>query len=125
MESELVDKEGFPRSDIDVYAIRHARLNIIRLRNDLHDVTQTLHSALLRLHQGRTVATPTPQQLNAQATHSEKETLHPTPFALIDAVAPDSPAASAGLLINDKLLKFGPIHSGNHEKLSALAHAQR
>ena len=28
MEEPLVDAEGFPRSDIDVYQVRHARSNI-------------------------------------------------------------------------------------------------
>ena len=28
MEDALVDEEGFPRSDIDVYQVRHARHNI-------------------------------------------------------------------------------------------------
>ena len=34
MQTALVDEEGFPRADIDVYAVRHARVRIIELRND-------------------------------------------------------------------------------------------
>ena len=35
MEEQLVDEEGFPRNDIDVYQVRHARHRIICIRNDL------------------------------------------------------------------------------------------
>jgi hypothetical protein len=30
MHEQLVDGEGFPRADIDVYSVRYARANIIR-----------------------------------------------------------------------------------------------
>ena len=36
MQSPLVDREGFPRADIDVFAVRHARVKIIELRNDMN-----------------------------------------------------------------------------------------
>ena len=35
MTEPLIDGEGFPRSDIDVYQVRHARSNISRKKNDL------------------------------------------------------------------------------------------
>src|ERR1700730_284446 len=35
MRQPLVDREGFPRDDLDVWAVRHARVRIIELRNDL------------------------------------------------------------------------------------------
>ena len=35
IDTPLVDSEGFPRADIDVWAVRHARVRIIELRNDL------------------------------------------------------------------------------------------
>ena len=34
MDTPLVDHEGFPRDDIDIWAVRHARVRIIELRND-------------------------------------------------------------------------------------------
>lgn len=35
MEDALVDQEGYPRNDIDVYKVRQARNRIICIRNDL------------------------------------------------------------------------------------------
>ena len=40
----LVDSEGYPRSDVDVYTVRHTRAQIIRLRNDLGEKMVRLRS---------------------------------------------------------------------------------
>jgi hypothetical protein len=42
----LVDAQGFPRSDIDVYAIRHARTALIRARNDREAIVDELARCL-------------------------------------------------------------------------------
>src|ERR1700722_20801667 len=42
----LVDSEGFPRADIDVYAVRHARVKIIELKNDLRSVMDEIARGL-------------------------------------------------------------------------------
>lgn len=34
MNSSLITLDGFPRDDIDVLAVRHARVRLIELRND-------------------------------------------------------------------------------------------
>ena len=44
-----------------------------------------------------------------------------SPFAEIDEVAEEGPAASAGLRVGDLLLKFGALTSRNHDGLRALA----
>ncbi|KAI0927158.1 hypothetical protein AcV5_007768 [Taiwanofungus camphoratus] len=46
LNSPLLDPEGFPRSDIDVWAVRHARVRIIELRNDLSALMDTIMTAL-------------------------------------------------------------------------------
>jgi 26S proteasome regulatory subunit N4 len=43
------------------------------------------------------------------------------PFAKIDSIAPNSPAAIAGLRVNDKIRKFATINWANHDKLSKVA----
>ena len=43
------------------------------------------------------------------------------PFATIDEVAEDGPAAAAGVQVGDKLLMFGHVHARNHDGLRALA----
>jgi 26S proteasome regulatory subunit N4 len=42
------------------------------------------------------------------------------PFALVNGVAPDSPASTAGLLRGDKILQFGDITSSVKDSLSSI-----
>lgn len=87
MQSPLIDPEGFPRADIDVWEVRHARVRIIELRNDLKDVMDLIMKGL----QG--VYDPTLVVDAPKGGASNLSELHP--FAQVNGVAPGSPAASA------------------------------
>lgn len=50
MKDSLVDKDDFPRNDIDVYAVRQARSAIIKLENDAKDLVNKMQSKLEELH---------------------------------------------------------------------------
>ena len=41
---------GFPRADIDVYQVRHARHSIRTKSNDLKDVLKKIESGLHNIH---------------------------------------------------------------------------
>ncbi|KIK52062.1 hypothetical protein GYMLUDRAFT_979542 [Collybiopsis luxurians FD-317 M1] len=110
MQSPLVDADGFPRPDIDIYAVRGARVRIIELRNDLKDVTAAIGKALEAVYD-RSQAQPAE---SSKGRESEKEggSEEPRPFAKVDGVVPGSPAADAGLCREDLIIKFGQlIHS--------------
>ncbi|KIO25709.1 hypothetical protein M407DRAFT_243994 [Tulasnella calospora MUT 4182] len=105
MTTELVDNEGFPRGDIDVYTVRHARVRIIELRNDLKAITDEIAVALQAVFNS---AEPEPAAAEASAgSHEEPEALKP--FARVDGIAPGSPANEAGLIREDLLLTFGGL----------------
>ncbi|GJE98269.1 26S proteasome regulatory subunit [Phanerochaete sordida] len=100
MQSPLVDAEGFPRDDIDVWQVRHARVRIIELRNDLRDVMDSIANALQGVYDPKLAA------------EKEQEVSSPSrllPFAKVNGVAPNSPAATAGLLREDLILSFGSL----------------
>ncbi|KAG6820723.1 hypothetical protein H0H93_012776 [Arthromyces matolae] len=108
MQTPLVDADGFPRADIDVYAVRSARVRIIELRNDLAAVTDQIAKAL------ETIYSPT--NGSKEDTSGDQR-----PFARVNSVAPGSPAAQAGLQSDDLLLKFGPLdHQACSSSLSPL-----
>ncbi|KAF9614604.1 hypothetical protein IFM89_019581 [Coptis chinensis] len=49
----LLDFEGFPRSDIDVHAVRAQRHHLAELRNDHKDITNKIEESLQVLHSAR------------------------------------------------------------------------
>ena len=87
MQSPLIDPEGFPRADIDIWEVRHARVRIIELRNDLRDVMDSIMKGL----QG--VYNPALVEEKTESPAPNPFGLHP--FARVDDVAPGSPAAAA------------------------------
>lgn len=54
LKGPLVDEEKFPRSDIDVYAVREARHRIYCLQNDHKEVELEIEKALHDIHQKTT-----------------------------------------------------------------------
>lgn len=64
----LVDEEGFPRSDIDVHAVREARHHLICLQNDYRDAQRRLEELMFRLHAEFSRSGPE-QQAQTPAVH--------------------------------------------------------
>ncbi|GAA97042.1 uncharacterized protein L969DRAFT_96929 [Mixia osmundae IAM 14324] len=113
LNSALVDREGFPRADVDISAILEARARIRVIRNDL----KTIEGNLARLLQDvfQTSGDDAQVYLNGSAST-------PDPFALVKSVDAGSPAASAGLHEGDKIIRFaatGP-HPVPAESLQAV-----
>ncbi|KAH8989606.1 hypothetical protein EDB86DRAFT_3065418 [Lactarius hatsudake] len=127
MRQPLVDREGFPRSDLDVWAVRHARVRIIELRNDLtalmDEIAKTLETIYSRSltppMEGRGDGTTV---MGTEAAPSE-----PLPFARVNGVAPGSPAADAGLQREDLIVKFGELRhpQPNLQGLAAVVAGKR
>ena len=131
MDQPLIDRSGFPRSDVDVAAARTSRNMVHRLRNDHKDIMKEIENALHAVHdetrkQTSTLQKPQEQEgesstLNRMEQEEDKKKVpSKKPFALVNAVAPDSPADISGLKRNDKVIQFGHIHAENHDRLQAL-----
>ena len=88
MQEPLVDREGFPRADIDVWAVRHARVRVIELRNDLSALMGEIGKALESVYDPA-LAAPAGEHADEEARDALR------PFAKVNAVAPGSPAADA------------------------------
>ena len=87
----LVDGEGFPRADIDVWAVRTARVKVIELRNDIRDVMDAIGRALEGVYDpSSTVVTDSSSRIKKVP---KPESLKP--FTKVESVAPGSPASEA------------------------------
>jgi 26S proteasome non-ATPase regulatory subunit 9 len=117
MTAKLVDKDGYPRADVDVYRVRHLRQELVCLRNDLKAINEQISKSLEALH-----ALP-PDLRDAFDKLAVKPDTRPavaapapvaapaltSPFALVDQVSTGSPAEEAGIRVGDKIAVFGPL----------------
>ncbi|OAQ34007.1 hypothetical protein K457DRAFT_192842 [Linnemannia elongata AG-77] len=126
MNDQLVDSNGFPRSDIDLVVVRTARSNIIRLKNDMKALMQQIEEAL-HAEQELAGAASVESSSAGSATVTDEAAAERSlpPFARVNAVAPDSPAREAGLVQGDRIVVFGTVNANTSNTLPTLsAHVQ-
>ena len=93
MTTPLVDREGFPRADLDIYAIRRARVRIIELRNDLKNIMDEIGKALERIYDpSRANVAPSTEGASLAPISGMEPEGSLQPFARVDGVSPGSPA---------------------------------
>lgn len=120
----LVDAEGFPRSDVDIPAVLAQRRKLAELRNDHKDITnkidknlEVLHSTKLsRNEQSIARSSGTSVSLHSGLSQNdpmEEDLVTRLPFAMIDEITDDSPAAVDGLQLGDEIVKFGSVEAGD------------
>jgi 26S proteasome non-ATPase regulatory subunit 9 len=129
MNTSLVTRDGFPRADIDVAQIRTTRSRIIYLRNDYKDLMATIEK---RLHEHFASLPDEPTTNGAMngtngdarpagMPHDFVPARIDPPFAKVDSIVNDSPAASAGLQVGDEIRNFGYVNKENHNGLRRVA----
>ncbi|XP_014714210.1 26S proteasome non-ATPase regulatory subunit 9 [Equus asinus] len=122
MNEPLVDCEGYPRSDVDLYQVRTARHNIVCLQNDHKAVMKQVEEALHQLHardkekQARDMAEAQKEAMNCSL--GQNEGLSPLQaFAKVNSISPGSPASIAGLQVDDEIVEFGSVNTQNFQSL--------
>ncbi|KAJ2940876.1 hypothetical protein O0L34_g10136 [Tuta absoluta] len=129
MHDPLVDSEGYPRTDIDVYKVRHARHNIICLQNDHKAIMRRIEQGLAEVHAELRPdgVNQAPLNQNGSAftnghalngvSHSGDDIMsireNDVGFATITFVHEGSPADVAGLQPQDEVFQFGSINIHN------------
>ncbi|XP_027339493.1 26S proteasome non-ATPase regulatory subunit 9 isoform X3 [Abrus precatorius] len=136
LSGNLVDSQGFPRSDIDIPVVRAERRRLAELRNDHKEMTAKINQNIQILHSARlgtwaspfknsdTVASMPQNVLLRQSPNSmDVDVLVSRPFAMVDEIADASPAVEDGLQLGDQILKFGSVEAGDNllQRLSSEA----
>ncbi|KAL8171207.1 hypothetical protein V2J09_023011 [Rumex salicifolius] len=124
LEGNLVDSEGFPRSDIDIQSVRADRRRLSVLKNDHKNLTESINHNIELLHSSKVVRKPSnlpaAEQVGLGHATGDVDMITDIPFAMVDEIAEASPVAEDGLHLGDQILKFGTIESGDN-LLSQLA----
>uniref|UniRef100_A0A8C9L6D7 26S proteasome non-ATPase regulatory subunit 9 n=1 Tax=Pavo cristatus TaxID=9049 RepID=A0A8C9L6D7_PAVCR len=118
MDGPLVDAEGFPRADIDLYQVRTARHSIACLQNDHKALMKQVEEALHQLH-AREKEKHARDEAEARA-EAMSQSLPPA-FAKVNAVTPESPASTSGLQVDDEIVEFGSVNAQNFKSLQNIA----
>eukprot|EP00070_Physeter_catodon_P049155 XP_028356049.1 26S proteasome non-ATPase regulatory subunit 9-like isoform X1 [Physeter catodon] len=119
LHSKLVDEQGFPRADIDIYAVRGARHRIACLKTDYREVRTQIEKSLHDLHGRGAVRVKRAAPAAAGPVLDEEELKRAlrecpySPFATIDELHERSPAATGGLRLGDLVLRVGPLSIPN------------
>ncbi|BFZ14385.1 hypothetical protein BsWGS_17424 [Bradybaena similaris] len=116
----LVDAEGFPRSDIDVYSCRHARHQISCLQNDHITVMKQIEEELVNIHQEARGKHGNHELSDHNMTDAHNEASIKVPFAVVDRVDFGSPAANGGFEVGDELVEFGSVTFDNFVNLQSV-----
>ncbi|WWD17211.1 hypothetical protein CI109_101649 [Kwoniella shandongensis] len=126
-QTSLVDPEGYPRGDIDIYAIRHARSALVRLQNDRIEVTDRLGLALQNAFAPSSSSSAQPnghsETVNGHKPASaagEEPSWPERPVARVNTVASGSPAADAGLRPADLIYSFEGVTADSPGGIQAI-----
>lgn len=134
MNDPLVDKEGFPRADVDLYQVRSLRQRVTMLLNDSKEKQKEVEEHLAKLHAlgpaalipekpsfpsstssssttSSRVAAAAPLSAPSVSSASPPEGMVFRPFALVDDVSEASPASRAGLMKGDRIAGIGTLVS--------------
>ena len=144
LKGNLIDKDGFPRSDIDVHGVRIIRNERARAQTDyklvMGDIEETLHCMHKHMEELKLIGVNVDKVLAAQdgrpkadgsrkdsqgSKHNSSISVEQNvegliPFAEVRSVAIGSPSADAGMRCGDLILSVGHVHASNHRNLRAV-----
>lgn len=117
LNGNLIDKEGFPRADIDIHAIRLLRNEYARLQNDHKSVMLDIEKSLKKFMSLPNKASHNSPKLRSSLISEkfkDQQNLQDNgpesiPFFRVDAVEGGSPAEISGLRVGDLISKFSHI----------------
>jgi 26S proteasome non-ATPase regulatory subunit 9 len=117
MTGKLVDTEGYPRADLDLYKVKSTRQKINCLQNDFKHLMERMEQELIKIHANKEESV---NHTSTNITNNLQSEKH-KPFLKVTQVDFGSPSFEAGFKLNDKIVQFGPFTISNTRNLSEIA----
>lgn len=129
IKDSLIDADGFPRGDIDIYNIRQKRHRLSEINYDYKQLMKRIESLTKDMFALKPLTSNSEEAVHADPTapsHSvaSKHTAIPAalgPMAVLDEIILDSPAFSAGVRNGDRLLQFGHVTHATPNYMQSIA----
>eukprot|EP01031_Cornospumella_fuschlensis_P035168 gene35168-42598_t len=127
LKDPLVDAEDFPRGDIDIYNVRGKRLRLSGINYEHKELMKQIETLVHRIYElgpseDTTSSDETGAKLSMPSTiFNAPEVMLLGPIAKLDEILEGSPAAEAGIVDGDLLMKFGSITSNTADALPSIA----
>ena len=120
IKTPLIDKEGFPRGDIDLFNVRAKRQRLAVINTDHKALMSEIEKTLHLVHSELPSVEEMRSELKVSATSAEVTSSNSKAFAIVDEILETSPASEAGLINGDELLAFGKVTSQTLDALNAV-----
>jgi 26S proteasome regulatory subunit N4 len=120
IKTSLIDKEGFPRGDIDLFNVRAKRQRLAVINTDHKILMSEIEKTLHLVHSELPAVDELRSALKNSTTSNEVITTLSKAFAIIDEILEAGPASEAGLINGDELLAFGKVTSQTLDALNAV-----
>jgi 26S proteasome non-ATPase regulatory subunit 9 len=119
MLGELVDKDGYPRADLDLFKVRQTRQEINCLQNDykslMMQIEKELNNKYSNIKNEEKFGEESLHEINKNNNGNHS---HLKPILKITQVDENSPAREAGLKKDDLIVQFGPHRHSNTDKIT-------
>lgn len=120
LKTPFIDAEGYPRGDIDIINVKDKRRRLAEINTDYKALMKQIEQTMVQLHQE---LPPVPSAANSAKTdvsYDKNATAPLKPMAKLDEIFPGSPAATAGIELNDLLIQFGSVTSNTNNFLKSI-----
>ncbi|VDM49036.1 unnamed protein product [Toxocara canis] len=119
MHSSLIDSEGFPLANVDVYSVRHARQAVICARDDRQKLTDRIEALMHELHAITKQERPSPKRecgsKRKEEGNGNDRAGSEWNFERVQAVMLDT---ETGLKDGDQILQFRSLHAATFNDTS-------